>query len=711
MRTSLQQALPRRSTLASAGIAFFLLSAACAHAAATAGSCASAEQKAAGKAAAAQLGCHAKATQKGESVDGTCLQKALDKLAGVVTKADGAGGCLVPGYGDDFAVLVGSLVADVVNATPPGAFAKCAAAKQKTAGKSAAAKLGCHAKASKSGDPVSADCLAKAGDKLAATFAKEEGKTAGGCGAYGVAPTIGARVDEFVARVVNGTPVAPAARCCTNGGASFCADLSAANASQCTGGFGGTLAGPALVCDGASGDCVEARTETATGCCDAFTLAPGAGLCLEGPGAVAQCAVVGGTYHADAKCLPSGGCDVADAPGDTGPWAVGHRQLASVDTSRVHSGCLGGGNDGGSCTSASACPGGSCVNAPAGRSLPLEVWYPVDPAGAFGPFTGYPLAGIVTLPSTLSHENAPVSSAGPRPLVVFSHGAGGIAIQSVHLMERLASEGFVVVAPNHTGNSQFDTTKVCTGGSNVGTTCKVNSECPGSNCAATPSVSLTQALLDRVPDVSFVIDHMTTLATTPGDPFFGRIDGLNVGVAGHSLGGFTALAVKSGYGVIPADNRVQAIMPIAPASSTITDPELANVTVPTLFMTGTLDPLLSEEARAAGLIQSSPFNYRADVIGAVHTHFANICDIANALIAAGFQPGAWPSLGAGALVAPYNATCIPPAFPIDEATRLQNLYATAFFRRHLLGQTIYDPFLTTPYAQANEADIDFIVTP
>ncbi len=141
---------------------------------------------------------------------------------------------------------------------------------------------------------------------------------------------------------------------------------------------------------------------------------------------------------------------------------------------------------------------------------------------------------------------------------------------------------------------------------------------------------------------------------------------------------------------------------LALTASAMSNAELGNVTVPTLFMTGTNDPLLAEEIRDAGLIQSSPYNYRADVIGAVHTHFANICDIANALISAGFAPASWPSLGAGALVAPYNDTCIPPAFPIDEATRLQNLYATAFFRRHLLGETAYDPYLTTGYATANE---------
>jgi predicted dienelactone hydrolase len=343
----------------------------------------------------------------------------------------------------------------------------------------------------------------------------------------------------------------------------------------------------------------------------------------------------------------------ADPPGATGPWGVGHRQLASVDASRGD------------------------------RPLPLEVWYPVDAADVAGPFTKYILAGPLGLTSTLAHEGAVVSSAGTRPLVVFSHGSGGIAIQSIHLMEQLASHGFVVVAPNHTGNTNAD----FTGGT---------------------AVPIAQALLDRVPDVSFVIDHMTALAAIPGEPFFGRLDGQNVGVAGHSLGGFTALAVKSGYQSIPPDTRVRAIMPIAPAASSLADAELAGITVPTLFMTGTLDGLLAQEIRAAGLIQSGPFNYRADVIGATHTHFANICDIANALIAVGLVPSTWPSIGAGALVGPYNATCIPPAFSIEEATRLENLYATAFFRRHLLGEASYDEFLVTGYAEDNEPAVTFV---
>lgn len=658
------------------------------HAAATAASCASAEQKAAGKTAAGQLGCYAKATQKGEPVDALCLSKAADKLSATALKQDDAGGCLLPGYGGDLVALAASLATDVVGATPPGGVAKCAAAKQKNAGKTAAAKLGCYAKATKAGGAVDTACLDKAQAKLVAAFGKDEAKSPG-CNAFGVVGAIGPRIDAFVASVLNGTPVAtPATRCCYHGGSGYCADLASTNPAEC-GSFGEGSSGPALVCDGATGGCAEKRAPTATGCCDGFILPgpePVTGICFEGPGAATQCASIFGTYHDGAKCLPSGGCGAADEPGATGPWGVGHRQLVSVDTARMNGlRCMGGSKVGRACTVDANCPSSTCS---VGRYLPLEVWYPVDAPDAYGPFTGYSLQNIVTLPSELAHENAAVSAGGARPLIVFSHGSGGIAIQSLRLMERLASHGFVVVAPNHTGNTTAD------------------------GSAVPPStVSPAQALLDRVPDVTFVITHMAGLAAAPADPFFGRIDTANVGVAGHSLGAFTALAVKSGYSGNLPDARVKAIMPIAPAASALTDPELTSITVPTLFMTGTLDPLLADEVRAAGLIQSSPFNYRADVVGAIHTHFANICDIASALIGAGFLPGQWPSIGAGALVAPYNDTCIPPAFPIAEATRLQNLYATAFFRRHLLGQTVYDPYLTTTYATTNEPDIDFIVTP
>ncbi len=52
---------------------------------------------------------------------------------------------------------------------------------------------------------------------------------------------------------------------------------------------------------------------------------------------------------------------------------------------------------------------------------------------------------------------------------------------------------------------------------------------------------------------------------------------------------------------------------------------------------------------------------------------------------------------------------MPPAFPIAEATRIQNLYAAAHFRRYLLGDAEYDSYLTTEFAAANEPDVVFFV--
>jgi predicted dienelactone hydrolase len=299
----------------------------------------------------------------------------------------------------------------------------------------------------------------------------------------------------------------------------------------------------------------------------------------------------------------------------------------------------------------------------------------VDPDDAAGDFAFYTLQGPLGFDSTLAFADVPVSSAGPRPLIVFSHGFGGISIQSVRLMEHLASHGFVVVSPEHTGNTQTD-------------------------------MSSPDPEADRYPDVAFIIDEMGARNAVPGDSFEGRVDAQNVGVAGHSFGGMTAQFMAAGHPPFGPDLRVKAIMPVAASSNQLTDEELAGITVPTLLMVGTLDPLQTATIRSFDLIASA-FLYRVDVVGANHTHFANVCDIGNTLIDLGVTIDQWPSIGAGALVPIYADTCVPPAFPIEEATRLQNLYAVAHFRRHLLGEGYYDRFLTGAYAAAREPDTVF----
>jgi hypothetical protein len=165
--------------------------------------------------------------------------------------------------------------------------------------------------------------------------------------------------------------------------------------------------------------------------------------------------------------------------------------------------------------------------------------------------------------------------------------------------------------------------------------------------------------------------------------------------------------MAAGYGELPPDSRVKAIMPIAASSGALSDSQIAGISVPTLLLVGTLDSLWAETVRSSRLIQSADL-FRVDVVDANHTHFANVCDIGQVLLDNGLVIAAWPLVGAGALVPIWNSTCVPPAFPIEEATRLQNLFATAHFRTYLAGESSYASYLTPAYAAA-EPDILFFV--
>jgi len=335
-----------------------------------------------------------------------------------------------------------------------------------------------------------------------------------------------------------------------------------------------------------------------------------------------------------------------DLPDVIGPNQVGHTEYSIFDAAR------------------------------AGRELPLQIWYPADAtAWAAEPlFTFSNLIAGVGITSTVAKDDIALPAGGNYPLVVFSHGFGGLNIQSLGLMEHLASHGFVVVSPNHTGNTQGDT-------------------------------SSPNPEADRFPDVAFVIDEMAAANLDALSLFLGHVDATNVGVAGHSYGGMTSLFMASGYDGGAADSRVKAIVPVAPSTSQISDAELQSITIPTTLVVGTKDGLLPSAIRAYSELSSSEL-ILIQVRRANHTHFANVCDIANVLIDNGWDPEFWHLLGAGALVPIYDATCIPPAFPIEEATRLQNLYAAATFRRFLLGETAYSPYLTKAYADT-EPNVGF----
>lgn len=353
------------------------------------------------------------------------------------------------------------------------------------------------------------------------------------------------------------------------------------------------------------------------------------------------------------------------APDTLGPYAVGHTLFHAHDEVRD-------------------------------RTLPVHVWYPVRRQDAAGVPAVYRVL-VLRLESAVALENAPIAPHGLFPLVIFSHGNGGVATQSFFLTEVLASHGFVVASPDHVGNTMLDLLF-----GNVG------------------DEEILQSALDRPRDVSFLIDTMLERSFDPADRFHLSVNPFRIGVAGHSFGGFTSLALAAGFdgdaaaefGValpegfqaIPADPRVRAIVPIAPASSALSDRELRSIRVPTLLIGGSRDrttPIDPELTRPFDAILGRPL-YRADVLGAGHFSFTNVCDLIELALDAGLPP----DLVEAAIEGAFEEGCSPSLLPVEEAQRLTNLLTVSFLRRHLSGDARYEHFLTPGRARAHEPDLE-----
>jgi predicted dienelactone hydrolase len=266
-----------------------------------------------------------------------------------------------------------------------------------------------------------------------------------------------------------------------------------------------------------------------------------------------------------------------------------------------------------------------------GLVMPVQIWYPTESAEA-SPYSYDDLE----LTHGSAAEEAPAACATPRPVVVFSHGDGGIGIQSYHLMEHLARHGYVVAALDHVWNTVFDDDE-------------------DYHAAIT---------LRRPLDVADTFDGAADWAAAGASPAAGCIDpAAGYAVMGHSFGAFTSLAV-SGAGVDvgvlavecgdattsgcqevatwladhpgetwrdDSDGRIWASVPLAPAF-----PEqlhLDQIAVPTLVVGGQTDTITpwdtDVEPCYRGLVATP--RYLARLAGAGHYSFTDFCDVLVAL--------------------------------------------------------------------------------
>lgn len=199
------------------------------------------------------------------------------------------------------------------------------------------------------------------------------------------------------------------------------------------------------------------------------------------------------------------------------------------------------------------------------RSLPSVIWYPKD-------------------------------SAGPHPLIVYSHGFTSSHDETTYLLEQLASHGYVVLAANYPLTS-----------------------------GAAPGGANANDVSNQPADISFLIDSLLALSEDK-KPFLGEIDTNRIGLMGLSLGGMTTSLTT--YHPRLREPRIKAAVSIAGPSEFLSQKfyDQSGVTIPFLMIAGSVDRLILHDSNAA-IIPERVINGRLLTIeGGNHIGFVNMAD-------------------------------------------------------------------------------------
>ena len=330
---------------------------------------------------------------------------------------------------------------------------------------------------------------------------------------------------------------------------------------------------------------------------------------------------------------------VAD-PAAPGPYGVGFRTIQIIDATR-------------------------------NRPLDVSVWYPIAP-GTTGTPARYALLPSTYTDSKVAIADAPIVAEDKLPLAIYSHGSGGLNFISSFITEHLASEGFIVIAANHTGNTAIDNF--------------VNA-----------MVSQDQNDMNRPADISAEIDGMLARNADANDPFHNKIDADRIGLFGHSYGGYTALATVGGHstplGTTVADKRIKAVVGLAPYTTRLTPAELAAVDVPTMMLVGTKDittPANTNAEVAYESISGRP-SVLVEMTAAAHQSFTDVCAYLGEIEK---LPDA-PKAVVDVIRKQATEGCGDEFMPFARDIEVTNTMTTAFLLQYVAGKTGYDYYWTT----------------
>jgi dienelactone hydrolase len=199
---------------------------------------------------------------------------------------------------------------------------------------------------------------------------------------------------------------------------------------------------------------------------------------------------------------------------------------------------------------------------------------PVLPTRTFAGLKLHDVHRDVILDATVHYPVGP----GPFPVIVFSHGLGGSKDGYAYLGNAWAAHGYIAIHPTHPGS---DSSLFRVGGGVAGIVAAMR------DAMVSPAIWIA-----RPHDITSVIDCLPQVEQQVPD-LAGRIDAQRVGVAGHSYGAYTTLAVAGlgpGGELSLADPRPLAFIAMSPQGPTRPDDNpFAHIARPMLIMTGSED--------------------------------------------------------------------------------------------------------------------------
>ena len=213
---------------------------------------------------------------------------------------------------------------------------------------------------------------------------------------------------------------------------------------------------------------------------------------------------------------------------------------------------------------------------------------------------------------------------GVFPIVLFSHGYTASAESQLYLFRALARRGYIVIACDHDDAVNFDRIGIIDGriisgdgdrshfylaAANValslleaqnGRTLDILAPIDGLDDGQLSAMAESGELLQlfcqrcryRLADMQLILESIGSINQTDPD-LKGLIDEKSIILAGHSLGGATALAIAG-----TQDPRFKGIICLSPYALPFNHGYLSSISLPILYMSGDLDGFHDEVKRA-----------------------------------------------------------------------------------------------------------------